>query len=147
MPILHESKHTKLMTSLMMNLLLAVFCRQSLSCEVIDESQGDLNSSNRNYFPFCPRWPISIIFQSFRLDLLCANLATPLISYLLKLFSNLRCARRMIHPRYCLPAPSPAGLNFQRLLLVCESGHSNSAWFRLMSPRTIISIHREPALL
>ena len=39
---------------------LAVFYRQSLSCEVIDESQGDrdLNSSNSNYFPLCP--PLSI---------------------------------------------------------------------------------------
>ena len=52
MPILHESEHTKLMTSLIINLLLAlaVFDWQSLSCEVIDKSQGDLNSSNGKYF-------------------------------------------------------------------------------------------------
>ena len=50
----HESEHTKLMTSLIINLELAVFYRQSLSCEVIDKSQGDLNSSSSKYFPLCP---------------------------------------------------------------------------------------------
>ena len=45
------------MTSLIINLLFAVFylqSLQSLSCEVIDKSKGDLNSSNNNYFPSCP---------------------------------------------------------------------------------------------
>ena len=60
MPISHESKHIKLMTSLIVNLLLAVFYQQSLSCEVIDKSQGDLNSSNSKYFPLCPPQSISI---------------------------------------------------------------------------------------
>ena len=51
MPISHESELTKLMTSLVINFLLAVFYGQSLSCEVIYKSQGDLNSSNSKYFP------------------------------------------------------------------------------------------------
>ena len=46
MLISHESENIKLMTSLNINLLMAVFYLQSLSCEVINESQGDLNSSN-----------------------------------------------------------------------------------------------------
>ena len=45
----HESEHTKLMTSLIISLPLAVFYQQSLSCEMIDKSKGNLNSSNSNY--------------------------------------------------------------------------------------------------
>ena len=37
------------------DLLLAVFYRQSLSCEVIYESQGGLNFSNSDCFPLKPR--------------------------------------------------------------------------------------------
>ena len=48
------------MTSLIMNLLLAVSCWQSLSCEVVDNSRSDLNSSNSNHFPLYLPWPISI---------------------------------------------------------------------------------------
>ena len=33
----------------------------------------------------------------------------PITSY--RLFSNFRCARRMIHPGNCSPAPSPVGFN------------------------------------
>ena len=51
---LYESEHTKLMTSLIINFSFAVFHRQSLSCEVIDKSQGDINSPNSKYSPFCP---------------------------------------------------------------------------------------------
>ena len=36
-------KHTKIMTSLIMNLLLAVSCLQSFSYEVINKSQGDFD--------------------------------------------------------------------------------------------------------
>ena len=50
---------SKLMTSLIISLLLAVFYQQSLSCEVINNSQGDLNSSNKNYFPLCLPWQTS----------------------------------------------------------------------------------------
>ena len=46
------------MTSLIINLLLAVFNLQPPSCEAINKSQGDLNSSNSNYFPYC-----AIIFR------------------------------------------------------------------------------------
>ena len=48
MPFSHESEHTKHMTLLIINLQLAVFYRQSLSCEVIDKSHGDHISSNSN---------------------------------------------------------------------------------------------------
>ena len=57
MPISHESENTKL---LIISLLLAVFYLQSPSCEVIYKSQGDLNSSNSNFFTMCPPWSISI---------------------------------------------------------------------------------------
>ena len=52
MPFLDESEHTKLMTSMIVNLLLAVLYLQSLSCEVINKSQEDLNSSNSNFCRF-----------------------------------------------------------------------------------------------
>ena len=51
----------------------------------------------------------AIIFRSFHLDFLCANLAVPIISY--RLFSNLRCSRHMIHPGNCSPAPSSVSFN------------------------------------
>ena len=60
MPFSYESEHKKFMTSLIINLSLAVFYRQSLSCKVIDKSQGDLNSSNCKYFTLCPPWLISV---------------------------------------------------------------------------------------
>ena len=47
------------MTSLIINLPMAEFYRQSLSCEVINKSQGDINS-NSNYFPMYARCSISI---------------------------------------------------------------------------------------
>ena len=88
MPFSHESEHTKLMTLLIINLPLAVFYWQSLSCKVIDKSQGDLNSSNSNYFPLCRlpgRFLLHDYFSKFRvtfhLDFLRANLAAPIISY------------------------------------------------------------------
>ena len=66
MPFSYESEHTKLMTSLIINLLLAVFYLQSLSYEVIDNVQGDLNFSNSKYFPLCPPWSISVALLLFR---------------------------------------------------------------------------------
>ena len=39
------------------------FLPESLSCEVINESQGDLNSSNSNYFLICS--PLSISIAQF----------------------------------------------------------------------------------
>ena len=68
MPFSHESEHTKLMTLLIINLPLAVFYWQSLSCKVIDKSQGDLNSSNSNYFPLCPPLSISIALLFFQVS-------------------------------------------------------------------------------
>ena len=49
------------------------------------------------------------IFRSFHLDFLCADLATPITSD--RSFSNLRYARRLIHPGNCSPAPFPVGFN------------------------------------
>ena len=67
MPISHESEHIKLMTSPIINLLLAVFYWQSLYCEieVIDNCQGDFNSSNSKYCPLCPPWSISVALLFF----------------------------------------------------------------------------------
>ena len=71
-PFSYESEHTKLMTSLIINLLLAVFYLQSLSCEVIDKSQSDLNSSNSKYFPLC--LPCLWIPGRFQLLYYCSKL-------------------------------------------------------------------------
>ena len=56
------------MTSLIINLSFAVFHRQSLSCEVIDKSQGDIDSPNSKYSPFCPRWSISVALLLFEVS-------------------------------------------------------------------------------
>ena len=55
----------KLMTSLIINLSFAVLYWQSISCETIDKSQGDLNSSNSKYSPLCPPWSISVALLLF----------------------------------------------------------------------------------
>ena len=92
--ILYESKHTKLMTSLIFNLSFAVFHRQSLSCEVINKSQCNLNSSLLTaIFSLCALpglFQLRNYFSKFRFDFLCANLAKPIISY--SLFSNVQSA-------------------------------------------------------
>ena len=96
---------------------LAVSCRQSLSCELIDKSQSDLNSSRGNYFPLCSLWPISIaqlFLRSFCLDFLCANLATPIISYHLFLESSLRPS---YDPSCAIPGRFQSSDHLQGLLL------------------------------
>ena len=135
--------HTKLMTSLIMNLPLAVFYRQLRLClplavfyrqwpfcEVIDKSQENLNSSKSKVFPSGSvpslvdfNW--AVIFRSFHLDFLFANFAEPTTSY--HLFSNFRCASLMICPGNCSPAPS--NYHFSKppprvIVTVCISGHS-----------------------
>ena len=80
---LYESEHTKLMTSLMINLSFAVFYRQSLSCEVIDKSEGDLNS-NSKYFPFCPPWSISVALLLF-------EASTSIFCVLIRQLHSLHC--------------------------------------------------------
>ena len=57
----HMNLNTQTHDLLIFNLPLAAFYRQSLSREVINKSQGDLNSSNSRYFPLCPLWSISIV--------------------------------------------------------------------------------------
>ena len=82
--------------------------RSSTYREVINESQGDLNSSKSNYFPLCPPWSISNtrLFFEVSSSIFCANLAEPIISY--HSFSNFGCAchTSMIYPGNCSPAPS-----------------------------------------
>ena len=56
------------MTSLIINLLLAVLYMQSLLCEVINKSQCDLNTSNSNNFHLCPPWSISIAQICFEIS-------------------------------------------------------------------------------
>ena len=53
---------------MIINLQLAVFYRQSISCEVIDKSQGDLNSPNSKYCLVCPPWSISIVLLFFEVS-------------------------------------------------------------------------------
>ena len=71
MPFSYESEHKKFMTSLIINLSLAVFYRQSLSCKVIDKSQGDLNSSNFPSVPSLVDFSCAIIAWSLHLNFLC----------------------------------------------------------------------------
>ena len=49
--------------------LLAVSCLQLLQHKVIDKSQGDLESSNSNYCPLCPPWPILIARLVFEISI------------------------------------------------------------------------------
>ena len=99
MPILHESEHTKLMTSLIKNLLLvmAALCQQSFPYEVIEKYQGLPHSSNSNCFPVpsLADFNSAIIFKVSTLIFVC-NSAMSTISY--HLFSNFRSARQMINP-------------------------------------------------
>ena len=48
-----SSEHTKLMTSLIINLLLAVFYRQSLPWEGLNKSRGDPDCSSNCHFTLC----------------------------------------------------------------------------------------------
>ena len=59
MPFSHESEHTKLMTSLIINLSLAVFYRQLLPWEGLNKPRVDPDSSSRGHFTPCPPWPVS----------------------------------------------------------------------------------------
>ena len=59
--------------STVINLPLVVFNWESLSCEVIYKSQGDLNSSNSKYFPLRPPWSISVarLFFEVSISIFC----------------------------------------------------------------------------
>ena len=59
--------------------------------------------------PSLVNFKYAIIFRSFHLDFLCANLAAPIISY--HLFSNFHFTRHVIHPGKCSPVPSSVGFN------------------------------------
>ena len=59
MPFSHESEHTTLMTSLIINLSLATFHRQSLPWEGLNEPRGDPDSSSSSHFSLCPPRPVS----------------------------------------------------------------------------------------
>ena len=60
------------MTSLIINLnfLLTVFHQQSLSCEVMDKSLGNINSPNSKYSPLCPPWLISVVLLLLEVSIL-----------------------------------------------------------------------------
>ena len=132
------------MTSLIINLPFAVFYRQSLSCEVIDKSQGDLNSSNSKYFPFYPPWSISVALSST--SIFCV-LIRPLHSL------HTLCFQFSLRPSYdpswyllscALPSWFQLSNHFSKPLppfLVCESGHSvrsgSFVFETLVSTRTL----------
>ena len=89
-------------------------------------------------FPSVPSmvdFKIAIIFRRFYLDFLCAYLAAAIISY--HLFSNFRCARHIIHPENCSPAPYSAGLNCPIIFLKASSSSSRVRIWPLWSLRTI----------
>ena len=98
----HWGEHTKLMTSLIINLKLAVFYKQSHSCEVINKSKGDLNSSNSIFFPLCPPLSISIarllVFFAVYISLqkgAAQTLATALQSHLRLCISAKACLQKL----------------------------------------------------
>ena len=53
-PFLHESEHTKLITLLIINSSLAVFCWQLLPWEGLNNFRGDPYSSSSGHFTLCP---------------------------------------------------------------------------------------------
>ena len=55
----HDSEHTKLITSLVINLLLAVLYQQSLPWGGLNKFQGDPDSSSSGHFTLCPPRPVS----------------------------------------------------------------------------------------
>ena len=59
MPFSHEPEHTKLMTLLIINLLFAVFYRQSLPWKGLNKPRGDPDSSSSGHFTLCPPRPVS----------------------------------------------------------------------------------------
>ena len=136
------------MTSMIINLSFAVFHRQSLSCKVIDKSQGDINSPNSKYFPLCPPWSISVALLLFEVStsIFCVQIR-PLHSLHTVVFEFL------LFPSYdpywqllscALPGWFQSSNHFSKPLppfLVCESGHSvrsGSFFFEtLVSTRTL----------
>ena len=78
-------------------------------------------------FPSVPSlvdFKCTIIFRSFHLSFLCANLAVPLVPY--HLFSNFCFARHMIHPGNCNPAPSSVGFNLAMVQSFLKASSSSS---------------------
>ena len=82
MPVLRESEHTTLMISLIINLLLAVSCLQTLACAVIDKFQKDFDSPNSKLsviISLCVSvsspadFNRAIILRGFHLKFLCAK--------------------------------------------------------------------------
>ena len=59
MPFSHQSEHTKLLTSLIINLWMAVFYEQLLPWEGLNKPQGDPDSSSSGHFSLCPLRPVS----------------------------------------------------------------------------------------
>ena len=99
------------MNSLIINLSFAVFHRQSLSCEVIDKSQGDIDSPNSKYslFALPGRFQLRYYCSKFPPRFSVCKLGRSI--HFIPLFSNFCCSRRMIHTGNCCLAPSPVGFN------------------------------------
>ena len=100
----------------------------------------------QTWFPFVPSFNCAIIFRSFHLDFLCANLATPIISSCL--FVNIRCARLVILPRHCSPAPSPNGFNCPIIFQSSSISHLYTpGWTRTRVRTRRKTVTRQPETL
>ena len=112
-----ESEHIKLMTSLFINLLYAVFYLQSLSCEVINKSKGPRSISIALYFskfPLAPlffcvlMWPrqslhtccfwifvasVPVMWSIMEIAVLCPPMLVSIVQSFLKASSSSSCVR------------------------------------------------------
>ena len=104
MPILHEILTN--MTSVSMNLLFTVLCRQSFQWERTEKSQGVPDPSSSCYFPLHPPQQVFIcpILLPIILDFPGVNPATPIAPC--RLFLNRRYVLGIARPQNCPPAPS-----------------------------------------
>ena len=110
MPFSHQSEHTKLLTSLIINLWMAVFYEQLLPWEGLNKPQGDPDSSSSSHFSLCPLRPVSsasFVCKAFLLNFLCGTQATPIA--LDSLFLSVCSVSSMARPPYSTPVPSLAG--------------------------------------
>ena len=130
MPFSHESERkTEPMKLIFTDYQLTIcsFIPAITLYEVINKSQGDLNSSNSNYFPLC--LPLSIS-----------------IALLLSIFCVLVWPRQSLHTFCALAGWCKSSNHFSMpppRVLVCESGHSDRSesfvFETLVSTRTLHS--------
>ena len=121
MPVSHESVRMKLITSLIINLLLAVSCWHFVSGKRFDRKGSTNSKVALNRLLILPTAIISLCalpslfqtpshFWSLQLDFWYANSAT-LIAQYYSLFSNLLCIRCIACPSYRPPAYSSVSSN------------------------------------